>query len=61
MSDEILNKLKTFISNQGFGYTLPFPFLFKKKEITRETAIEKDLKITGWLGRKLRLYQEELY
>lgn len=47
MSDEIFNRLKTFISEQGFGYTLPFPFLFKKKEITRETSIERDLRITG--------------
>ncbi len=47
MNDEIFNRLKEFIIEQGFGYTLAFPFLFKKKELTRETYIEKDLKITG--------------
>ncbi len=47
MSDEIFDRLKKFISEQGFGYTLPWPLLFKKKEIKRETSIEKGLKITG--------------
>jgi acyl carrier protein len=47
MSDEIFNRIRKFIFEQGFGYTLPFPFLFKKKKITRETSIEKDLKIRG--------------
>lgn len=47
MSDEIFDKLKAFVTEQGFGYTLPFPFLFKKKEITKESSLEKDLKITG--------------
>jgi len=47
MSDEIFNRLKKFISEQGFGYTLPWPLLFKKKEIKRETTIERGLKITG--------------
>ena len=47
MSEEIFDRLKKFISEQGFGYTLPFPLLFKKKEIKRETAIEKDPGITG--------------
>lgn len=47
MSDEIFNKIKTFVYESGWGYTLPFPFLFKKKTITRETTIEGDLKITG--------------
>ncbi|MBL0335898.1 MAG: DUF1493 family protein [Chitinophagaceae bacterium] len=47
MSDEIFNKLKGFISDQGYGYTLPWPFLFKKKEIKRETSLEADLKISG--------------
>jgi hypothetical protein len=47
MSSEIFNKLKVFVWEQGLGYTYPFPLLFKKKQITRETAIEKDLGITG--------------
>jgi acyl carrier protein len=45
--DEVLNKIKTFVFESGWGYTLPFPFLFKRKPITRETTIEEDLKITG--------------
>lgn len=47
MSDEIIDRLRKFISEQGFGYTLPWPLLFKKKEIKRETSIEKGLRITG--------------
>ena len=47
MSDEIFERLKQFITDQGFGYTLPFPLLFKKKELTRDMALEKDLGITG--------------
>jgi hypothetical protein len=47
MSDEILNRLKLFITEQGFGYTLPWPLLFKKREIKRETTLEGDLKIYG--------------
>ena len=47
MSDEIFDKLKSFITEQGFGYTLPWPLLVKKKEIKRETTLEGDLKIYG--------------
>ena len=47
MIDEIFNKLKLFVAEQGFGYTLPWPLLFKKKEIKRETTLEGDLKIYG--------------
>lgn len=47
MNDEIFNKLKKFVTDQGFGYTLPWPFLFKKKKINRDTSLEDDLKITG--------------
>jgi hypothetical protein len=47
MSDIIFNKLKIFIAEQGFGYTLPFPLLFKKKELIRDTTLETDLGITG--------------
>jgi hypothetical protein len=47
MNEEIFNKLKTFIVSQGFGYTLPWPLTFKKKEISRETTIEKGLRIVG--------------
>lgn len=47
MNNEIFDRLKKFVSEQGFGYTLPFPFLFKKKELTRETSIEKELRVTG--------------
>lgn len=47
MNDEILERLKAFIYDQGLGYTFPFPFLFKKKLISRNTQLEGDLKITG--------------
>ena len=47
MSDQILDRLKAFIYDQGLGYTLPFPFLFKRKVISRDTKLEGDLKITG--------------
>lgn len=47
MTDEIFNKLKIFITDQGFGYTLPWPLLFKRRVIKRETSLEGDLKITG--------------
>lgn len=47
MSDEIFNKLKSFVTEQGFGYTLPWPFLFKKKELSYETSLERNLRITG--------------
>ena len=47
MNDEIIERLKAFIYDQGLGYTLPFPFLFKRKVISRETKLEGDLKITG--------------
>lgn len=47
MNDEILERLKAFIYNQGLGYTLPFPLLFKRKSISRDTQLEGDLKITG--------------
>jgi acyl carrier protein len=47
MDDVIFENLKKFIYNQGFGYTLPFPFLFKKKVLTRESCIESDLRISG--------------
>lgn len=47
MADEILNKIRTFLYDGGWGYTLPFPFLFKKKEINRDTKLVFDLKITG--------------
>ncbi len=46
-NDLIFDKLKKFILEQGFGYALPFPFLFKKRELTRETRLEMDLRITG--------------
>lgn len=47
MNDEIFNKIKVFILDEGFGYTLPYPLHIKKKEITRETTLEGDLRITG--------------
>lgn len=47
MSDEIFERLKQFITDQGFGYTLPFPLIFKKKELARDMTLEKDLGITG--------------
>ena len=47
IEDEILNKIRTFVYDGGWGYTLPFPFLFKKKEINRDTKLVVDLKITG--------------
>jgi hypothetical protein len=47
MSEEIFDKLKDFVFAQGFGYTLPWPFLLKKKEIKKETTLETDLRITG--------------
>ncbi|MGL4283608.1 MAG: DUF1493 family protein [Eubacterium aggregans] len=47
MSDNIFERLKQFITDQGFGYTLPFPLLFKKKELTRNMTLESDLRITG--------------
>ena len=47
MTDEILERLKVFIYDQGLGYTFPFPFLFKRKLISRDTKLEGDLKITG--------------
>lgn len=47
MNDEILERLKAFIYDQGLGYTLPFPLLFKRKSISRDTKLEGDLKITG--------------
>jgi len=47
MEDEILNEIRTFVYDGGWGYTLPFPFLFKKKEINRDTKLVVDLKITG--------------
>jgi len=46
-NDEIINKIITFIYDNGCGYTLPFPFLFKRKHITKGTTLEGDLKITG--------------
>ena len=47
MSDEIFERLEAFIYKEGFGYTLPFPFLIKKKPITKELSLDGDLKITG--------------
>ena len=47
MSNEIFEKLKQFITDQGFGYTLPFPLLFKKRELMRDMTLENDLGITG--------------
>ena len=47
VNNETLNKLTEFIFEQGFGYTLPFPLLWKKKKITRETEVENDLGIYG--------------
>ena len=47
MGNEIFEKIKKFIYRYGYGYTLPFPLLFKKKNITRDTLLEKDLGITG--------------
>lgn len=47
MNDEVFYRLKEFIFKQGFGYKYSFPFSFRKKELTRETTIENDLKITG--------------
>ena len=47
MEDEILNEIRRFVYDGGWGYTLPFPFLFKKKEINRDTKLVVDLKITG--------------
>lgn len=47
MKDDVLEKIRTFVYNGGWGYTLPFPFLFKKKQISRQTKLVSDLKITG--------------
>jgi hypothetical protein len=47
MNNLLFDRIREFITDQGFGYTLPFPFLFRKKLITREMALERDLKITG--------------
>lgn len=47
MENEIFEKLKIFIYDLGYGYILPFPLLFKKKIITKETKLELDLGITG--------------
>ncbi len=47
MEDIILNKIRTFIYDNGWGYTLPFPLFFKKKKITRDTTLVQDLKIDG--------------
>ena len=47
MDDFVFKKLKTFIWKQGFGYTLPFPFLINKIQISRDSSLEKDLKIKG--------------
>src|SRR5262245_44890368 len=47
MDEELFEKLKKFIYEQGFGYTLPFPLLIRKKPITKEMSIERDLKVTG--------------
>jgi acyl carrier protein len=47
MNNEIFNRLNKFIFEQGFGYKYSFPLSFRKKELTRETSIENDLRITG--------------
>jgi uncharacterized protein DUF1493 len=47
MNNKILDRLSDFIHAQGFGYKVPFPFLFKKKIIIRETKAEDDLGIYG--------------
>ncbi len=47
MIDFNLDTLKAFIRKQGFGHTLPFPFLIKQKEIDRNSTLGKDLGITG--------------
>lgn len=47
MEDEFLKKIRSFVYDGGWGYTLPFPLLLKKKEINRETKLVSDLKITG--------------
>lgn len=47
MDNEILEKIRTFIYDSGLGYTLPYPFSFKKKNIGRETRLIEDLKIDG--------------
>ena len=44
--NDMFGSLKTFILEQGFGHFFT-PFFLKKKEITRDTSIEGDLKITG--------------
>jgi acyl carrier protein len=46
-NDKILEQLRLFIYDQGLGYTLPFPFLFKRKLISRHTRLQEDLRITG--------------
>ena len=43
----VIDQLKIFIYSFGWGYTLPFPLLFKKTEINRDTQLLSDLKITG--------------
>jgi hypothetical protein len=47
MESEILNKIKLFVYDLGWGFTLPYPFLFKKKKITSNTELVRDLKING--------------
>lgn len=47
MEDELLKKIRSFIYDGGWGYTLPSPLFFNKKEISRETKLVSDLKIKG--------------
>lgn len=47
MENNLLNRITSFIYDQGLGYTLPWPLSFTKKEINIETSLERDLNITG--------------
>lgn len=47
MEDGLLKKIRSFIYDGGWRYTLPFPLSFNKKEISREIKLVSDLKITG--------------
>lgn len=45
--EDIFKTLTMFIYRRGFGYKLPWPFLYGKKQINRDTTLEGDLGITG--------------
>lgn len=44
MSDEILNRLKKFVLESGWGYVLPS---LKEREVNKGTRVKEDLKING--------------